>query len=106
MTERNEEPLYLDTGALLKVKGNPASHGLAMTLVFGIWAPERQPFVYDSDALFARLRGMGQTGIKRSDLDDYKEGAKRFFVILDDGRWVPSPEFFSVTNGNEGGHVV
>lgn len=106
MTERNEEPLYLDTEALLRVKGNPAAHGLAMMLVFAIWSPERQPFVYDADAIFARLQAMGQTGIKRSDLDKHKKGAQRFFVVMDDGRWAPSPEFFSVTDGNPGGHVI
>lgn len=101
-----EQPLYLNTEALLTVKGNAAAYGLALTLVFAIWEPERAPFVYDPDAIFARLKAMGQSGIKRAELDEHKEAAKRFFVILDDGRWVPSGEFFSVTDGNPGGHVV
>ena len=101
-----EQPLYLNTEALLAVTGNPAAHGLALMLVFAIWEPERVPFVYDADAIFARLQAGGQKGIKRSDLDDYKEAAKRFFVILDDGRWAPSAEFFSVTDGNPGGRIV
>ncbi|MNV19539.1 hypothetical protein D3C71_1104070 [compost metagenome] len=106
MDRRDEEALYLDTEALLKVRGDPSAHGLAMMLVFAIWSPSRQPFEYDPDAIFRRLQSMGQKGIKREDLDNHREGAKRFFVILEDGRWAPSPEFFSVTDGNPGGHVV
>ena len=108
MSDRREgeQPLYLNTEALLSVRGNPSAHGLALMLIFAIWEPERIPFIYDPDAIFARLQAMGQKGIKRAELDKHKEAAKRFFVILDDGRWAPSAEFFSVTDGNPGGHVV
>lgn len=102
----NEQPLYIDVEAMLAVKGSAGGHGLAMTLVCGIWEPERQPLVYDAAAILARLRAAGDTGTTAADMKKYENDAQRFFVVLDDGRWVPSPEFFSVTDGNEGGHVV
>lgn len=100
------QPLYIDTDAMLDVKGDPAGLGLAMTLIGAVWEPERLPFTYDPDALYDRLVAAGHTGIRRSDLDIQRDAAARYFVVLDDGRWAPSPEFFSVTDGNEGGRIV
>jgi hypothetical protein len=107
MDRDDEQALYLDVEAMRKVKcGDLAGKGLAMTLVFAIWEPSREPFAYDADAIYERLKAAGHTGIKREDLENHREGAKRFFVELADGRWAPSPEFFSVTDGNPGGHVI
>ncbi|WP_426026437.1 hypothetical protein [Brevundimonas sp. TSRC1-1] len=103
-----DAPLYIDVEAMLRSAGGGdlAAKGLAMTLVFGVWEPGRQPFAYDPDQLFERLSAGGHTGITRDELEQNKAGAQRYFVVLDDGRWVPSPEFFSVTDGNPGGNVV
>lgn len=105
---QDDAPLYIDVEAMLRSasKGGLASKGLAMTLVFGVWEPGRQPFTYDPDQLFERLSAGGHTGITRDELVQHKAGAQRYFVVLDDGRWAPSPEFFSVTDGNPGGAVV
>ena len=46
-----DAPLYIDVEAMLRSAGGGdlAAKGLAMTLVFGVWEPGRQPFAYDPD---------------------------------------------------------
>jgi hypothetical protein len=33
-------------------------------------------------------------------LRQHRNAIASFFTVLPDGRWVPSPEYFSVTDGN------
>jgi hypothetical protein len=35
-------------------------------------------------------------------LESLRSEVSTFFTILDDGRWVPSPVFFSMVDGNPG----
>ncbi len=91
------QPLWLNTEALLEIRTSHAARGLAMSLVFEVWEPLRQPFGYDPEALAKRLTGPDATPAV---IAKHRDQASRYFVILEDGRWAPSPEFFSVTDGN------
>lgn len=96
-----EQPIFVDRFALRGVASTAAGRGLAMTLICGIWSPERQPFRYERDTILAQLRARGDNLITAEEIERHEYEARRFFTVLDDGRWTPSPEFFSLNNGND-----
>jgi hypothetical protein len=102
---KHDDRLWVDAEALLQVQATPADLGLAIRLAFEVWLPTKQAFHYDAPILLERLRHTaGNLTIEQ--IEAAKEGASKLFTILSDGRWAPSPEFFSLTDGNEDGDVV
>lgn len=94
----SEEPLYLDVEAFQAIDDvSPAAAGLAMRLVTQVWFADRKGFLWQPEVLAGRLVGKGITAESVAALKDEVE---RFFTILPDGRWVPSPHLFSMTDGN------
>jgi hypothetical protein len=70
-----------------------------MSLLFEVWWPTKEPFVWDSVALAKQLTAKGVT---KDELEEHKEAASTFFFMMPDGGWAPSPEYFSMVNGNPG----
>jgi len=104
MNEHGEDPLYINTGAFTTCnKGSLESVGLAMDLVTIIWWPTKDAFEFDPALLAERINHAAPgRKINAMKLRKLAEEARQFFTVLPDGRWAPSPEFFSVTTGSPG----
>jgi hypothetical protein len=103
MSNSEEQPIYIDTRAMLANKAGLEAVGIAMDLLTIVWWPTKAPFAFDAKALAAQLsellpaRGYSDDVILRN-----LSGLRTFFTELPDGRWAPSPQFFSLSNGNPG----
>ncbi len=99
MQDENDEPLYFNMEAArpLAREIGPEAYGLVMSLIMEIWWPTKEAFLYEPDVLVDRLTASNLTA---DDLARLREPAARFFTILSDGRWAPSPEFFSITDSS------
>lgn len=96
-----DDPLYFNMEAARPVAHEIGveAYGLVMSLIFEIYWPLRQAFSYDPADLAERLTARG---ITEADLIRLRGKAARFFTVLPDGRWAPSPEFFSMTDASPG----
>ena len=92
--EGGEQPLWINTEAMLANRAGAEASGIAMDLIMRVWWPTKQPFTFDPKALAARFNAQ----VPRE--------ATTFFTVLPDGRWAPSPEYFSLTDGNPGGRAI
>lgn len=74
---------------------------LGMLLLTGVYYPAKIPFEWNSEDLSRRIKaafpGRDFTPEK---IESLRGSAALLFEILEDGRWVPSPKYFSVNNGN------
>ncbi|RUL78228.1 hypothetical protein [Dyella choica] len=74
-----------------------------MDLVMIMWWPGKQPFEFNAKELVIHLnaqlpaRGYSEDALMRN-----YEDIKSFFTVLPDGKWAPSPTYFSMSNGNPG----
>jgi hypothetical protein len=58
-------------------------------------------WLFDEEASASRLaKELPAEGYTAELLRRQRNTIASFFTVLPDGRWVPSPEFFSVTDGN------
>lgn len=91
------DPVWINLPAMLTLEMSPAGLSLAMALIHQLWWPTRQPFAYDPEAMARRLKtpGLGTRDYRR-----LRREVACLFVVLDDGRWAPSPAFFSVTDAD------
>jgi hypothetical protein len=99
----DEEPLYIDVKRFLANASEvrPEAFGIAMDLILLAWWPTKGAFMYDEDALAALLTAKAPArGYTARVLRKHRKAVARFFTVLPDGRWTPSPEFFSLTDGN------
>jgi len=103
MNIHEEEPLYVDANAMLANKAGMYAVGIAIDLIFFLWWPTKTPFLFEPQALseFFRMK-LPSRGYTADSFRNYQEGLRTFFTELPDGRWVPSPAYFSLTNGNPG----
>ena len=103
--ETEEEPLYIDAKAkaMLGNKTGMMAVGIAIDLFFHLWWPTKTPFSGDprlmTELLQEKLPARGYT---EESFRQNMKGLKTFFTVLPDGRWAPSPKYFSLTNGNPG----
>jgi hypothetical protein len=99
----NENPIYIDSQAMLENTSGMEAVGIAMDLVMLMWWPSKQPFEFNAKELAARLRDrLPARGYSEDALMRNYEGIKSFFTELPDGKWAPSPTYFSMSNGNPG----
>lgn len=104
MSDDRGDVVWINVEALNKAdRGDVAGIGLAMQLLTQVYFPTKQPFVFDPEALAKRMTARDATP---ESLARLRDAAAKFFTILPDGRWAPNPEFFSLTDGNPGGHVI
>ena len=101
VTENEEQPLYLNTEAFLANKAGSEAGGLAMDLIIIVYWPLKQGFLYDPAKLAEKINHVAP-GRKYdvAQLERLKTKVATFFTVLEDGRWVPSPIYFSLTDGN------
>jgi hypothetical protein len=93
--------VYVHIENFLKAGLSGRAYGAALDLFMCIYWPLKQPFEFDPPVLAARLNGMfPRRKYTPSHFSRAREEIARLFIILDDGRWAPSPEFFSLTDGN------
>jgi hypothetical protein len=97
------DPLYINVGAFTRDGVSMQGGGLAMDLISLVWWPLKAPFVWDEEALAQLLNeALPARGYTVESVRQHTPSAKTFFTQLPDGRWAPSPEYFSLTNGNPG----
>lgn len=101
MNEDCGEPLYIDTARFLANKAGVEAAGIAMDLIGHLWWPTKTAFAFDEEALATKLDAeLPARGYTADLLRRRREAVASFFTVLPDGRWVPSPEYFSLTDGN------
>lgn len=93
-----QEGLFIDIQEMLTQRNPPMVVGIAMSLVTMVWWPTRQPFAWDANVLAPMLKAPDATPAA---LEEHKAAVQTYFSVLDDGRWAPSPRFFSVTDNVE-----
>jgi hypothetical protein len=99
--EHRGEPLYVDVERLMADRSRNEAIGLAVDLIGVIWSPTKTAFVFDEEALAAQLAAkLPARGYTADLLRRNREAVASFFIALPDGRWVPSPEYFSLNDGN------
>lgn len=90
---------YIDTERFLKNSAGNEAIGIAMDLALRVWWPTKTAFVFDEEALAASLgKELPGRGYSVDLLRRQRSKIASFFTILPDGRWVPSPEYFSITD--------
>jgi hypothetical protein len=96
---RADNPLYIDVERFLANKVGPEAVGIAIDLITFVWWPTKTAFVFDENALAAGLaKEVPARGYTADLLRRQRSAIASFFTILPDGRWVPSPEYFSITD--------
>ena len=105
MTDR--EPgghLFIDTEALLEKAGNTGALTVpfVIDIVTVIWWLGKEPIIPDAwqivDRLNRKLPGRKYTV---EQFEAHRDDIEGCFTILSDGRWVPSPELFSLVDDDE-----
>jgi hypothetical protein len=101
--EDRGEPLYIETKSFVrKSRGvRPEVLCIAMDLICLVWWPTKTAFAFDEEALAARFAAdLPARGYTPDMLRQNRKKVASFFTVLPDGRWVPSPKYFSLTDGN------
>lgn len=102
-----EQPLWINTEAMLANRAGAEASGIAMNLIMRVWWPTKQPFTFDPEALAARFNAqVPARGYTAAKIEKRRKAIATFFTVLPDGRWAPSPEYFSLTDGNPGGRAI
>lgn len=97
------DPLYINAQAMLENNAGLAAVGLAMDLIMVVWWPTKAPFKWDESLLSKLLnKALPARGYTEETLRQHRDEASSFFTVLENGRWAPSPDFFSLVNGNPG----
>jgi hypothetical protein len=104
MSDTHEDPLYLNVPAMLGNEAGKLGIGLAMDLITIIWWPLKAPFSWEDDGAIADTlnSAVPARGYTAESVREVATAAKTYFTQLADRRWAPSPEYFSLTNGNPG----
>lgn len=103
MNEQREDPLYIDAKAMLENKVGFVGKGIAMDIICCIWWPSKNAFTFDPKTLATQLaKELPARDYTEQILRENAEDIKTFFTVLPDGKWAPSPQYFSVSNGNPG----
>ena len=101
ISKHDEVPLYIDTNAMHANKAVPEAVGIAIDLITYVWLPGKMPFKYDPKTLAEHLaKALPARGYSEDVIIRNEATLRTFFTELQTGEWVPSPEFFSVTNEN------
>lgn len=95
----NEEAIWVNHEALRSNRVSLAALGTAMSLVFEVWWPTKKGFQWEPEQLATLITAPDVTP---QGLEELRDEVATFFTILDDGRWVPSPIYFSMVDGNPG----
>ncbi len=99
--QSDEQPLYINVEMFLGNRAGAEASGLAMDLLMLVYWPLKQAFVYDPETLSATINQAAPGRDYDADkLKKLRKKAASFFTELDDGRWAPSPIYFSLTDGN------
>jgi hypothetical protein len=80
----------------------PKAVGIAMDLICLVWWPAKAAFVFDEEGLRRSWPRCFRPAATPSKCSANAERRSRPFSQLPDGRWVPSPEFCRLTDGNPG----
>lgn len=103
---RNGSPLYLDAERFWTKAGPMDSFPVAcaMDIIFHLWWPSKQPVTPDAVTIIGTLsKKLPNRGYTVEKFEKHRADMLQFFTELPDGRWVPSPEYFSLIDGNPGG---
>ncbi len=96
-----EDKIFIDVEKLAALANDPVAFAFIFDIIMAIWWPAKEPIVVDAEQIVNQLKlrfpGRGYT-LKK--FEEAKPGILNFFTVLPDGRWVPDPEFFSLTGGD------
>jgi hypothetical protein len=99
----NGPPIYISPEAILTSTAPMEAVGIALIVLSLVWWPTQTPFEWDEKRLLVKLRSqLPGCDYTLDQLARNRSEAQSFFCRLDDGRWVPSPEYFSLTNTDPG----
>jgi hypothetical protein len=99
--EDQDEALFINTRRFLSNTAGLEAIGVAMDLIGHVWWPTKTAFMFDEEALAARLAvELPARGYTADLLRKHRAAIASFFTVLPDERWAPSPEYFSLTDGN------
>jgi hypothetical protein len=101
MSRKDDEPIWINTEALLALRIPAQDLGLAMTLLMEVWWPSKKPFDFDPPALFKRLRKSVRS-LSIEQIEQSRDGASKLFVVLPGGRWAPNPKLFTQNDPYDG----
>lgn len=100
MAHSKGDPIYVDSKAMLSNRVGLVAVGVAMDLIMLVWWPTKQPFTFNPEKMAARLhRELPARGYTAATPRRHQKAIRSFFTVLPDGRWAPSPKFFSLTGG-------
>jgi hypothetical protein len=101
VTQPSSGDFYIDTERFLANSASSEAAGIAMDLVLRMWWPTKTAFVFDEEALAASFgKELPARGYSAVLLRRRRSEIASFFTILPDGRWAPSPEYFSITDND------
>ena len=101
--DESGDSLYIDAHAMRANAAGFEAVGIAMDLISCVWWPTKQPFSYDPTRLAESLgKALPARGYTPDALERNAAEVESFFVVLPDGTWAPSPQYFSIANGNPG----
>lgn len=104
---KEKEAFWINVDAFNRNKAGAEAGGVYMDLLVYVWRPTMEPFRFDPETLATRLNVvLPRREYTAEKLEALRPAIATFFVVLDDGRWAPSPEYLSMTDGNPGGRVI
>ncbi len=100
-TESYEDPFYIHIDNFRDAEISLEARGAVMDLLCCIYWPLKQAFEFDAISIADRLNAIFPARDYSPELlERLRPELSMFFVVLDDGRWAPSPTYFSLTDGN------
>lgn len=101
--DRSRDFFYIDARAMQESSASMIAHGVVMDLMVVLWWPTKQPFAWDIPAIVSTMNAkFPARDYTEAALREHEADIRSFFTVLPDGRWAPSPKFFSMSDGNPG----
>jgi len=108
MTEKPfQDFFYINTDAMAANEAGAEAIGMVIDLLVYVWYPSFRPIEFDPEALAKRLnaevpaRGYTAQMFKRR-----RKKIASFFVQLPDGKWAPSPRYFTFRDDDQRPRLV
>lgn len=98
-----ERPIYINMPRFMELVQASGDIRISAVVIGLLAYGGNGAFTWDSTRIAEFISGPRPGDITASDLDSMKEAIRGFFVEVRAGLWAPSPDVFSMVDGNEGG---
>lgn len=103
MESENGGSIYISTEAMIANRVHPIALAAAMDILYLIWWPTKEPFDFNAKNIADIInKAHSNNEFNEKLIKKHKKQIQSFYTVLPDGRWAPSPVYFSMTNGNPG----